>query len=130
MQRAPSYFSAQQPQQQQQLEQPSSSVAATTTKGASSAIYSRAHVDALRAKCRTSLGPAVFQNVEAFLREQRATTGSGGGGGGAQVVLSQNKIRRSLLAIVLDKNLLPLCSHVAEMLHMESVVLANELKSS
>lgn len=133
MQRAPSYFMAQQSQQQQQLEQPSSLVSAsTTTKGASSAIYSRAHVDALRAKCRASLGPAVFQNVEAFLREQRATTGSGsgGGGGGAQVVLSQNKIRRSLLAIILDKNLLPLCSQVAEMLHMESVVLANELKSS
>ena len=62
----------------------------------------------------------MFQNVEAFLREQRAN--------GAQVVLSQNKIRRSLLAIVLDKNLLPSCSQVAEMLHMESVVLANEMR--
>jgi serine/threonine protein kinase len=124
MQRAPSYFSASQQQDASSSAADANIASSKPVGGATSAVYSRAHVDALRAKCRASLGPAVFQSVEAFLREQRATTS------GAQVVLSQNKIRRSLLAIVLDKNLLPFCSQVAEMLHMESVVLSNELRSS
>jgi hypothetical protein len=109
-------------------------------------VYTAANVEAVRARCRAALGPALFERVYAFLHEARGagaggaagaggvagaagTTSGGGGGGGGGGHLRTKAFAARLLAVVEgDRALMPACAEVEQLLYMEAVVAANEAR--
>jgi hypothetical protein len=100
-------------------------------------VYTRANVEALRARIRRALGPAVFDRVLPFMRQSRGMdAGVGGGATGAVQSTSastshlRNRAFAGQLLTLLDGNraLLPVCAEVEQLLYMEAVVAMNEAK--
>lgn len=125
-----------------------SSSAAVTTTRRSGGVYTRANIEAAKARCRAALGPVLFDRVLVYLREVRGVRDPGAAetaaaaaaaGEGASATASsasqqapqsrvkQRHVASKLLSLVNgDKSLLPVCAGVEELLYMEAVVAANE----